>query len=332
MHHPHDPHRRRSLRWLAAGAVGASGLATPLVRAADLPFRQFKIVNPTSPGGTVDQVSRIMADKMAGYLGVPVVVEHKPGGSGAIAATAVIRGPKDGSQVFFGTSSTMGFMKMLNKDLSYDPIRDLAPVVMVGSVPVGLFTANAHPTLEAFVAAARARPGAFSFSSTGLQSLAHLAGELLAQRAGLKMVHVPYTGSAAKYWTDLIGGELQMAIAGVTGGLPLARDGKLKLVAVASRERSKLFPEVPAAGELYPGYDVPAWFGFAAAAGTPPATIRLLEAAALAALREPATRGQFANIGVDIDPILGTEAFVSRIGTDNAMWEKLFRTAGLLAL
>lgn len=271
-----------------------------------------------------------MVDKMSNYLGVPVVVEHKPGGSGSIGATFVIRGPKDGSAVFFGISSTMGFMKMLNKDLSYDPVKDLAPVVMVGSVPVGIFTTNEHPTLEAFVAAAKAKPGTFSFASTGLQSLAHLGGELLSQRADIRMVHVPYTGSAANYWPDLISGRLQAVFAGVTGGLPLVKDGKMKLVAVASNTRSKLLPDIPAAGETFPGYDIPAWFGFAAAAGTPAPLIQRIEAAALAALREPTTRGQFANIGVDIDPILGTEAFAAKIVADNRSWEKIFRGAGLM--
>lgn len=324
------PMRRTVLKWIAAGAVGPAGL--PALRAAEFPERQVKIINPTAPGGTVDIVARIMAEKMAPHLGQPVVVEHRPGGSGAIAATLVSKGPKDGYMIFIGTSSTLGFMKMLNNDLSYEPVKDFTPISLVGSVPIGIFTngASGIKSVQDLVAAAKAKPGELSYGSSGLNSLTHLAGELFCQRAGIQMIHVPYTGAQQGYWGDVLGGRLTATMQGVTGGLAMAKEGKLNLIAVASRERSKLLPDVPAVGEVYPGFDVPAWFGLAVAVGTPVNVVQKLEAAALAALRDPATRTQFAAVGVDIDPILSANAFASKIVADNQMWEKTFKSAGLM--
>lgn len=330
MNNGNMPVRRTVLKWMAAGAAGPAGLSA--LRAADFPERPVKIINPTSPGGTVDVVSRIMAEKMAPHLGQSVLVEHRPGGSGAISANLVSKGPKDGYMMFIGTSSTLGFMKMLNKDLSYDPVNDFKPISMVGSVPVGIFTSGTSgiKSVHDLVAAAKAKPGELSYGSSGLNSLTHLAGELLCQRAAIQMIHVPYTGASQGYWSDVLGGRLIATIQGVTGGLAMAKEGRLNLVAIASRERSKLLPDVPALGEVFPGLDVPAWFGFAVAAGTPANIVQKLEAAALAALRDPSTAAQLAAVGVEIAPILSANAFASKIVADNQMWEKTFKGAGLM--
>lgn len=330
MNERQKPTRRTALQWIAAGAAGPAGL--PALHATEFPDRQLRIINPTAPGGTVDIVARIMAEKMALHLGQAVVVEHRPGGSGAIGASIVAKGPKNGYMMYIGTSSTLGYMKMLNKDLPYEPVKDFTPVAMVGSVPIGIFTnaSSGIKTIQDLVAAARAKPGELSYGSSGLQSLTHLAGELLCQRAGIQMIHVPYTGAQQGYWGDLIGGRLTATMQGVTGGLAMTKEGKLNLIGIASRERSRLLPDVPAVGEVYPGFDVPAWFGLAVAAGTPADIVQKLESAALAALRDPSTRPQLAAAGVDLEAILGTNAFASKIVVDNQMWEKTFRSAGLM--
>ena len=330
MNERQQPTRRKALQWIAAGVAGPAGLSA--VHAAEFPEHQLKIVNPTAPGGTVDIVARIMAEKMAPHLGQAVVVEHRPGGSGAIGASIVAKGPKNGYTMFIGTSSTLGYMKMLNKDLSYEPVTDFIPVAMVGSVPIGIFTngPSGIKTVPDLVAAAKARPGELSYGSSGLQSLTHLAGELFCQRAGIQMIHVPYTGAQQGYWGDVMGGRLTATMQGVTGGLAMAKEGKLNLIGIASRERSRLLPDVPAVGEVYPGFDVPAWFGLAVAAGTPADIVQKLESAALAGLRDPSTRTQLAAAGVDLQAILGTNAFSSKIAVDNQMWEKTFKSAGLM--
>lgn len=325
--------RRNVLAAAAGAAFPALLLRSGAAAAADFPDRPVRIFNPTSPGGTLDQVGRILAEKMGPRLGQPVVLEHRPGGSGAIAANVVTHAPRDGYSMFFGTSSTLGFQKMLNKDLSYDPVRDFTPVALVGSVPVGIFSApgSGINTIQDLIAMARAKPGQVSYGSTGLLSLTHLAGELLQHRAGIRMIHVPYTGSQQRYFTDLVGGNIQAAFTGVGGGLALVRDGRLKLLAIASRERSRLLPDVPALGELYPGLDVPAWFGFAVAAGTPAPLVQKLEEATLGALHDPATRPAFAQISVDLDPVMGSRDAIAKIRSENEMWEAVFQAAGLHA-
>lgn len=301
-------------------------------RAAEFPERSVKLINATVIGATIDSVARILVDKMSKQLGQQVILDYKPGASGAIGASFVAQGAKDGHTMFIGTSSTLGFLKMVNKELPYDPVADFAPVAMVGSVPVGIFTnpASGINSIEDLVAAAKAKPEQVSYASNGPLTLTHLAGVLLSQRAGIRMIHVPYVGSSARYWNDLLGGQLQAVIVGAGGGLALAREGKVKLIGVASAERSKLLPQIPALGVVYQGLDVPAWFGLAVAAGTPAAYVQKLEAAALFALRDPATRTGFSNIGVDLDPILGARAFASKISSDNKMWEVTLKAAGLM--
>lgn len=222
---------------------------------------------------------------------------------------------------------------MLNKDLPYEPVKDFTPVALIGSVPVAIFInpASGILSIQDLVAAAKAKPGQLSYSSsTGLLSLTHLAGELFCQRADVKMIHVPYSGAQAQYFADLIGGRLQAAITGLTSGLALAREGKIKLIGIASRERSKLAPDAPAVGEIFPNFDVPAWFAFAVAAGTPANIVQKLETATLAALRDPATRAQFGAVGVDLGPFLDSSGLAAKIAIDNQMWEKTFRSAGLM--
>lgn len=227
----------------------------------------------------------------------------------------------------------LGFIKMLNKDLPYEPVKDFTPVALIGSVPVAIFInpASGILSIQDLVAAAKAKPGQLSYSSsTGLLSLTHLAGELFCQRADVKMIHVPYSGAQAQYFADLIGGRLQAAITGLTSGLALAREGKIKLIGIASRERSKLAPDAPAVGEIFANFDVPAWFAFAVAAGTPANIVQKLETATLAALRDPATRAQFGAVGVDLGPFLDSSGLAAKIAIDNQMWEKTFRSAGLM--
>lgn len=307
-------------------------LGTQSVLAQDYPTRPVKLVNPFAPGGTIDVVARVMADKMGKYLGQSVVIEYKPGAAGTVAAGVVAKGPKDGYTIYFGTSATLGFSKLLNKDLPYDPIADFTPVATVGSVPVGVFVdaGLGINTLQELIAAAKAKPGSIAFGSTGVGGVSHLAGEMLKARAGIDMLHVPYAGAAARYWSDITGGRIQVVFAGVTGGLPLAKEGRVKLLATATRQRSKLLPDVPAVGEVIPGYDAPAWFGLVVAKGTPQPIVAKLEAAALAALAEPSTRPMFESAGVDMDPVLDAQAFAAKMPRDIEMWKGVLAGSGLL--
>ncbi len=324
--------KRRLLSAIIAGFLSLA--CSRFAVAAEYPDRPIKLVNPFAPGGTIDVVARVMAEKMGQKLGGVMVIENRPGAAGTVAATYVAKGPKDGYNVYFGTSASLGFSKLLTPDLPYDPVTDFTPIAMVGSVPVGIFVNAALNirSLQELIAYARSKPGELSFASPGVGSVSHLAAEMLKARAKIDMLHVPYTGAAANYWADVSEGRVQLVFAGVTGGLPQVKGGKVRLLAVATRERSKLLPDVPAVGELISGYDAPAWFGLVVAKGTPPDIVEKLQAAAQWALHDPSTRTIFSTAGVDLDPIIDAKTFGAKIPKDIELWKiALANAAGAAA-
>jgi len=314
------------IRLIAAAAVLASAPAF-----ADFPDKPIRLVNPYAAGaGAMDVAARIMAEKMTKTLGSPVVVVNQPGAGGTVAAAAAARGAKDGYTIYFGTSSTLGYSKLLNKDQTYDPIKDFTPLALLGSVPVGIFTSASGDirTLQDLIAQAKAKPGQLNYGSPGVGTLTHIAVEMIEERAGVDMKHVPYGGSL-NYWNDLVGGQLHAVSGGITGGLPLVRDGRLRLIATATEKRTSIAPDVPAVGELIPGFDVPAWLGIVVAAGTPEPIVAKLEAASLAAFSDPELKAALGKAGIDVTP-MGRTAFTTKMARDLTMWEGTLKRAGLL--
>ncbi len=298
---------------------------------ADFPDHPVKLVNPYAAGaGAMDLAARVMAEGISARLGSPVVVINQPGAAGTLAATAVARGPKDGYSLYFGASSALGFTKLLNKDVTYDPVRDFTPVALLGNVPVAIFVSASSDirTIQDLIAAAKARPGMINFGSPGFGSVSHVAVELLMERAGIQMKHVPYGGNP-NYWNDLIGGQIQVVTGGITGGLPLVKDGRLRMIATATATRTLTAPDVPAIGEVIPGYNAPAWLGLVVARGTPEPIVVKLEAAALEAFRDPTTKATLAKAGIEVVP-LGRQAFGEKMASDLIMWESTLKSAGLI--
>ena len=311
--------------------AGAALLALAAPASADYPDRPVKLVNPYAAGaGAMDVAARVMAEKMTARLGVPVVVVNQPGAAGTVAAAAAARGPKDGYTIYFGASSALGFTKLLNRELPYDPLRDFAPVAMLGSVPVGIFVSASSEirTLQDLIAAAKSQPGMLNFGTPGVGSVTHVAVEMLMDRAGIQMKHVPY-GGTLNYWNDLVGGQLQLVSGGITGGLPLVKDGRLRLIATATATRSQTVPEVPAIGEIIPGYDAPAWLGLVVAQGTPEPVLARLESVALEAFSDPSTKLVLGRAGIDVTP-LGRKAFGAKMASDLALWEATLKNTGLI--
>ena len=310
------------------GLMLGSLLGTLPVQAAGYPEKPIKLLSPFPPGGQVPTIAYIMSQKMGAILGQPMVMETRAGAGGTIAATVVAKAPKDGYTLLFGTSSMLGIAKFMNKDLAYDPIVDFAPVVYLGNVTVGVFTSQKSgiESLDSLISNARANPGKLNFSSPGIGSVSHLAGELFRSRAKLDMVHVPYQGLVAQM-TDLIGGQTDVALGGMVSGLPYARDGRVKLVAVASKTRSKTVPDVPALGEVLPGYDAPAWLGIVAPSGTPKEVLERLESAAQEALNDPETRKLLDAQGVDLE-VINARAFGEKIRRDMPLWEEAVKASG----
>ena len=256
---------------LAAACI--AGVASPAC--ADYPDRPIKLIMPYAAGaGAMDLAARLMAEKMTARMGSSVIVVNQPGASGQLAAGATARGPKDGYTMYFGASSALGYSKLINKDLPYDPAKDFTPVAMLGTVPVAFFVSASSniQSLQDLVAAAKANPDKLNYGSPGVGSSPHVALEMFMGRTGIRMKHVPY-GSNANYWSDLIGGQIQVVTAGITGGLGLTKDGRLRMIATATRERSQTAPDVPAVGEMVAGYDAPAWMGLVVAQGTPESAV-----------------------------------------------------------
>lgn len=303
---------------LAAACI--AGVASPAC--ADYPDRPIKLIMPYAAGaGAMDLAARLMAEKMTARMGSPVIVVNQPGASGQLAAGATARGPKDGYTMYFGASSALGYSKLINKDLPYDPAKDFTPVAMLGTVPVAFFVSASSniQSLQDLVAAAKANPDKINYGSPGVGSSPHVALEMFMGRTGIRMKHVPY-GSNANYWSDLIGGQIQVVTAGITGGLGLTKDGRLRMIATATRERSQTAPDVPAVGEMVAGYDAPAWMGLVVAQGTPEPAVAKLEGIAMEVFRDPSTKSELAKAGIEVAP-LDRKAFGAKMAADMIGWE-----------
>ena len=308
----------------------ASLLATAALPAlaAGFPDKPIKLVMPFPPGGVVSTVAYAVATKMAANLGQPVVLDAKPGAAGTIAATFVAKAPKDGYTLLFGTSAMLGIAKYMYKDLAYDPISDFSPVGIVGNVTVGVFASQKGgvESLDDLLAKAKAKPGSINFGSPGVGSVSHLAGELFKSRAKLDLVHVPYAGNVPQM-TDLVGGQTQIGFTGVGSGITFTKDGRTKLIAVATKTRSKAYPAVAALGEVVPGYDAPAWLGIVAPKGTPQDVLDRLELALQEALAEREVKALFEVQGIDPES-MSARAYGDKMRSEMALWEEAVKASG----
>ncbi|MBI4191762.1 MAG: tripartite tricarboxylate transporter substrate binding protein [Betaproteobacteria bacterium] len=250
--------------------------------AQSYPNKPVRIVAGSAPGGGNDTISRLLAPKLSEYLGQPVIVENRPGASGVIATERVALSPPDGYTLQMIVSSTL-IVVALRADLPFDLERDLAPVSLASSLSLVLMV---HPSVPArnvkeLIALARSRPGKLDFGSTGVGSAAHLAGELFNSMAKIKLVNVPYKGSAGAV-VATVAGEIPISFPSLSAALPLLGTGKIRLLAVTSAKRSSLTPSIPTLDESgVPGYDHTVWYGVLAPAAVPKDILAQLNAAIL---------------------------------------------------
>ena len=268
--------------------------------AQQYPSQPIKLIVAFPAGGGADVAARILAAGLTEQLGQSVVVENISGAGGTIGTARAAHATPDGYTLFVGTPSTHGSNVAVYGNLDYDPVRDFAPVMLIGTSP---FMLLASPTFEAktardLVAMARAKPGTINYASYGNGSINHLAGELFASLADINVTHVPYRGSPPAM-TDLIAGRVQYTFDG-PAALGQVKGGKVKLLAVTSKERWSQFPDVPTVAESgVPGFDVITWFGLFAPAATPRPIVELLNAKANAAIRTQAAKEGFAQLSFD---------------------------------
>ncbi|MBR0811090.1 tripartite tricarboxylate transporter substrate binding protein [Bradyrhizobium diazoefficiens] len=294
---------QRTARLLAVIAgLCASALSTQAV-AQKYPVRPVKVMVGFSAGGPVDVAARIVGDRLSSKLGQPFVVENRAGANGMIAAEGVARADGDGYTMLACNSSTITLNKTLFKDIRYDPQGDFAPLTTVVSAPLVLVVNPENPktadikTVADLVAAAKAAPGALAYGSGGNGNLAHLAMELLSQKAGIKMIHVPYRGGSAAE-VGILAQEV-LAVFDPLSAVPLVKAGKLRALAVSSAERLPALPDVPTVAEAgYPGFDISFWVGFFMPKSTPAPILETLHREIVAAAKDPAVAEKLGSQGV----------------------------------
>ena len=294
------------------------------------PNRPVRMIVPFASGGGSDTVGRVIAQALSTSLGQGFVVENRTGAGGAIGAEAVAKAAPDGYTLLLGSTSEIVHLVNVSAKVPYDPVKDFAPVSLVGSVPMALTVSEAVPaaSVQALVALARAQPGKLSFGSGGTGTTTHLAVELFAATMAIKMTHVPYKGSGAII-PDLLNGNLQLGMPLLPAILPQVASGKVKILAVSTAKRAPSLPNVPTLQEAgVKGYDTTLWTGILAPAGTPRDIVAKLNGETVAALARPEVRDALARQGAE--PIPSTaEAFAAAIRRELETMGRLVREAGI---
>ena len=315
-------------------AIPALLLLPPLlVWAQDYPAKPVKIVVPYSAGGNADILGRTLAQKLGDALKQPFIVENRAGANGGIGTDFVAKSAPDGYTLLITASGPITVNPTLYKSVPYDPVRDFAPISECAVYQYVLVTLASSPwkSIADIVAAARARPGALSYGSTGVGGGNHLSGELFSLATGTQLTHVPYKGSAPAL-SDLLGGQLSFMFDTVITSVPQIRAGKLRAFAVSSAKRASSLPEVPTMREAgIKGFDISHWQGFLAPAGTPKAIVDRLNAETARAMHAPDVHERIAVQGGN-EIVTGTpEEFAALIKSDLQSYAKLIRDAKIPA-
>jgi tripartite-type tricarboxylate transporter receptor subunit TctC len=305
-------HRRTLL--VAALAAG------PAHAQAWQPSRPLRIIVPLAPGGTADTLARIIADPMGAILGQPVIVENRPGGTGTVAAIMVARGSADGLTLLYCPPPIQILNPLMMRNIPYDAMADFSPVVALMRAPKLLVVRPDFPARDVagLIAMAKARPGAITYASSGIGSSAHLAGALFAQLAGIELLHVPYRGTAPGV-QDLMAGRVDMVMDTAAALLPLVREGRLRALAVSTRDPARAAPELPTIAATVPGFHDASFNSLVVASRTPPEAIAALNAAVDRVLADPAIRARFESLGAE--PLGGTPAaLAAMVQEEIARW------------
>jgi len=315
--------------WLLAWVLVAISSAT--AGAQTFPTKPLHLIVTFAAGGSSDAMARTVAKFMGEDLGQQVVIENRPGAGGNIGAEYVARATPDGYTMLFGTIGTMGIGPALYKNLSYDPVNDLAAVGILHTLPNILVVHVSVPakSLKELIAYAKAHPGQLTFASAGNGTASHLAGELFKSAADIDIVHVPYRGGGGSVTADLMAGRVSMMIETVSNALTLANSGQMRALAVTTPQRSSAAPDLPTFAEAgLPGYEVSSWTGLFVPAGTPAPIIAKLNAETVKIARDPAYVAQMKTIGTDVASSTPQE-FSGFVKAEVAKWRGAVQRAGV---
>ena len=323
--------KRQTLALLACALASATlPAANAQAPAASWPSKPIRWVVPFPPGGAMDAIARTLGEKAGKTLGQPFVIENKPGAGGNIGADFVAKQPGDGYTLMI-TSIGMATNKPLYGKLSYDPIKDFAPVSLLAVVPNVLVTNATQPdvkTAKDVIAAARKAPGKLTYASAGNGTSIHLAGEVFTSLAQVDMLHVPYKGSGPAV-SDLLGGQVNYMFDSITSARPHIESGKLRALGLTTAKRSKTLPNVPTLAEAgLPGYEVSPWFAVFMPAATPKDIVAKVNSALLEAMKDPDVVKRFETIGAE--PVGSTpEEMAQHLARESERWTKLIQERGI---
>jgi len=317
------------MRWCLS--VAAALCLASAAQAQNYPSKPIRVYVGYTPGGAVDVVARTVGQKISTALGQPVVTENKPGAGTNIAVRAVIDSPPDGYTLMV-TANALAANPTLFQPSPFDPEREVAPISLIGRVPV-VIAANASTgpaSLKDLMGAAKAKPGALSYATPGNGSTPHLAVELFMRAAGISMLHIPYRGGSQAI-IDVLGGQLPLVAVNALEVLPHVKAGKLRVLAVMSDKRTTIFPEAPTIAESgFPGFEASVWYGFIAPAATPKPIIEKLHGEIQKALKSPEVLERMAAVGGEVTPG-STQQFKELIHNERVRYEKLIREAQIKA-
>ena len=318
-----------SYRLIFTAVLAVTG--TPGVVVAADQVRPVRLLVPFAPGGGADTLARIITPKLSEAMGAQWVVDNRGGAAGNIAAETVARATPDGNTVFMGFSTVLTVNPSLYK-LTFDPVKDLKPVTLLATaqyilvVNPGVQAAN----VKELVALLKQKPRSLNFSSAGVGSPLHLAGELFRKRAGVEMTHIPYKGGGPAA-AAVLGGEAHVIFGSVAASLPHIKAGKLRALATTGLRRSRVAPELPTMAEQgFPGFDVTTWYAFMVPAATPANLVSRLREEAIRAVQRPDVQQVMAGQGLEAETSTPQE-LAARIAAETKTWGEVIRTAGIKA-
>jgi len=316
---------KRISRMLVAGLASAPVLAL----AQAYPAKPVKIIVPFSAGGATDIVTRLVGQKLGEVWGQTVVVENRAGAAGNIGAAEAAKSPPDGYTLFMTTGSIVTANQHIYKQMPFDPAKDLVPITNVTTGPqvVIVPTKSPYRTLGQLIAAAKASPRSLNYGHAGIGSQTHLAAENLLFTAGIELTNVPYKGEAPVV-TDIVGGQLNMATTNLAAAIMFIGQGKVRALAVTSKERMKQIPDVPAVAETLPGFENAGWFGLMAPAGTPKEIIDKVYRDTAKVLDSSDMRARLYVQGM-VPVASSPDAFAQQIRTETERWARIVRERGI---
>src|SRR5258707_2180815 len=319
--------RREAIAGFGGGLALLTGL--PALAEAPYPSRTIKMIVPYPAGGTTDLRGRMVADRLQTGLGATVVVENKPGAATSTGAEQVARAEPDGYTLLMATSTTLAINKALYKKLPYDPVKDFTPIALVAAVPFALIINSQIPvkTLREFIAYAKSKPG-LAYGSAGNGSPQHLGAEMLKAAAGIDIRHVPYRGSVPAM-LDVIAGHIPFMVVDLQPALQQIREGKVRVLGVTTPKRVAAAPDIPTLAEAgLPGFELVAWQGVVAPAGTPRAVIDALAAQIAKLMANPATRDKLTAMSLEPLPPSTPDGFGAYIKTEIERWALIVKNSG----